>query len=199
MPHSSHCGAGEYCCHVVHCQLPGAAVCGWCVFLCAVCVVGYPLSAPPSQWWWVGPLWMVGGIADGGWHGEGRAAVLLTPRRMLASPSCVWCPPSVCVVVLLNGGGGVSCCSPVSCCPSSSSQCSPSLNWIRHLILFSPLCIAFPRVVLSASSSCCRVAVVCCVWSYCVWSYCERCVLFFLLPRLVCSLSQHCWFGAVSL
>ena len=44
--------------------------CGVWVSVCGVRVVGYPLSAPPSQWWWVGPLWMVGGIADGGWHGE---------------------------------------------------------------------------------------------------------------------------------
>ena len=33
------------------------------------------------------------GIADGGWHGEGRVAVLLTPRRMAASPSMHWRPP----------------------------------------------------------------------------------------------------------
>ena len=44
-----------------HCQVCGVwmvSVCLWC------CVVGYPLSAPPSHWWWVGPSWMVG------WHGE---------------------------------------------------------------------------------------------------------------------------------
>nr|DAK80332.1 MAG TPA: hypothetical protein [Caudoviricetes sp.] len=41
---------------------------------------------PPSQWWRVGPSWMVGGIADGGWHGEGRAAVSLTPRLVCDVP-----------------------------------------------------------------------------------------------------------------
>lgn len=60
VPYSSHCSAGEYCCRVVHCYLPGAAVCEWRACVCAVRVVGYPLRAPPSQWWWVGPLWMVG-------------------------------------------------------------------------------------------------------------------------------------------
>lgn len=57
----------------------------WCcgvvqVRVCTVRVVGYPLSTPP--------LVVVdgGAIVDGGWHGEGRASVLLTPHRMAASP-----------------------------------------------------------------------------------------------------------------
>lgn len=50
-------------------------VCGvwWCVSSCGVRVVGYPLSAPPSQRWWVGALWMVGWHDEVGWHSvEGR-------------------------------------------------------------------------------------------------------------------------------
>ena len=63
VPYSSHCGAGEYCssCRALLLIGSGAVVWVW-VSLCAVGVVGYPLSAPPSQWRWVGPSWMVG------WH-----------------------------------------------------------------------------------------------------------------------------------
>ena len=48
VPYSSHCSAGEYCCHAAHCSLPGAVVCWWWVCVCGVRVVGYPLSAPSS-------------------------------------------------------------------------------------------------------------------------------------------------------
>lgn len=89
MPYSSHCNAGEYCCHVVHCSLPGV-VCGWWVCVCAVRVVGYPLSAPPSSWWWVGPSWMVG------WHSGWWVAWWVKGGSVTDSPSCAWCPPSVC-------------------------------------------------------------------------------------------------------
>lgn len=75
VPYSPHCSAGEYCCHVVHCYLSGV----WCVGGGCVSVVfvwwGILCPLPPRRgggWghrgWW-------GGIADGGWHGEGRAAV----------------------------------------------------------------------------------------------------------------------------
>ena len=106
VPYSSHCSAGEYCCHVVHCALPGA----WCVGgerVCAVRVVGYPLSAPPSSWWRVGPLWMVGRHSGWwvAWRGKGGCAT--------DSPSCAWCPPSVRVAVPLSGGSGVLCVVPV--------------------------------------------------------------------------------------
>lgn len=50
-------------------------VCGvWVVCVPVLfCVVGYPLSAPPSLWWWVGALWMVGWRGDGcGFVSEGR-------------------------------------------------------------------------------------------------------------------------------
>lgn len=70
VPCSSHCSAGEYCCHVVHCSLPGV----WCVGGGRVSVLfvwwGILCPLPPRRgggWghrgWW-------GGIVDGGWHGE---------------------------------------------------------------------------------------------------------------------------------
>ena len=42
--------------------LAGCVVCGWRVCVCAVRVVGYPLSTSPSSWWWVGPLQKGGGV-----------------------------------------------------------------------------------------------------------------------------------------
>ena len=109
VPYSSHCSAGEYCCHVVHCFLPGVwCVDGWCVSVLFVwwgllCVL--PPLVVDGGWgrrgWW-------GGIADGGWHGEGRAVVSLTlpvlcavsPFRLLSGPVewrgwCVVCCPLV--------------------------------------------------------------------------------------------------------
>lgn len=59
VPYSSHCSAGEYCCHVVHCSLPGV----WCVggvCVCGVRVVGYPSSALPLT------VVVGGAIVDGG-------------------------------------------------------------------------------------------------------------------------------------
>lgn len=88
VPYSSHCSAGEYSCHVVHCPLPGV----WCVGGERVSVVfvwwGILCPLPPRRggWW--------GGIVDGGWHGDRRAAVLL------ASPSNVGVP-RLCVGVPL--------------------------------------------------------------------------------------------------
>ena len=118
------------------------------VCVCAVRVVGYPLSAPPSSWWWVGPSWMVGGIMDGGWHSEGRAAVLLTPVECWCPRLCVGVPLVVYPVALLNGGSGV-------CCDALSS------GWVR-----APCIVLLPFALSS--------------------------------PPLR-SLSQHCWFGVVSL
>lgn len=117
------------CRALFHCQ-----VCGVWVVSVSVLFVWWGILCllPPRRgggWghrgWW-------GAVVDGGWHGEGRAAVLL------ASPSCVWCPPSVCVVVLLNGGSGV-----LSCCP---------------LCLVVPvLFIVFPVFGLGPAPSCCYV------------------------------------------
>nr|DAW10540.1 MAG TPA: hypothetical protein [Caudoviricetes sp.] len=48
----------------VLCRVCGVRV----VSICSrSCVVGYPLYAPPSSWWWMGPLWMVGWYS--GWKG----------------------------------------------------------------------------------------------------------------------------------
>ena len=62
VPYLSHCSAGEYCCHVVHCSLPGV----WCVGGERVSVVFVwwgILCAPPPP-----PLVVVegGAIVDGG-------------------------------------------------------------------------------------------------------------------------------------
>lgn len=60
VPCSSHCSAGEYCCHVVHCSSPGV----WCVGGECVSVV--------FVWWGIlcvfPPLVVVegGAIVDGG-------------------------------------------------------------------------------------------------------------------------------------
>lgn len=80
--YSSHCSAGEYCCHVVFCSIAGCVVCGWCVCVSVLFVWwGIFCPLPPRRgggWghsgWWVA------------WLGEGAAV-------LPASPSCVWCPP----------------------------------------------------------------------------------------------------------
>ena len=87
VPYSSHCSAGEYCCHVVHWD--HCRVCGvWVVSVCLCCSCG-GVSSVRS------PLVVVdgGAIVDGGWHDEGRAAVLLTPVLCVVSPSVCWRPP----------------------------------------------------------------------------------------------------------
>lgn len=132
VPYSSHCSAGEYCCHVVYCYLPGV----WCVGGECVSVLfvwwGILCPLPPRSgggWgrrgWW-------GGIADGGWHGEERAAVLLTPRLVC------WRPPSVCMVVPLNGGSGGLRVVPVF------GLGPPLLIVLVPLVLSCPSCIASP-------------------------------------------------------
>lgn len=107
-------------------------VCGVvrCVCLCGVRVVGYPMSIPPSRWWWVGPSWMVGWHGEVGWHGDGRAgAVRVTLLSNVGAPS------STRMVVLLNGGGGVFVVSPCSDwgwhlrCPRSL-LCCPALPFL---------------------------------------------------------------------
>ena len=75
----------------------------WCVGGECLCVLfvwwGILCALPPRRgggWghrgWW-------GVVVGGGWHDDGRAAVLLIPRRMLASPVCVLASP----VRLLGG------------------------------------------------------------------------------------------------
>ena len=79
VPYSSHCSAGEYCCHVVHCCLPGV----WCVGGECVSVLfvwwGILCPLPPHVGGGWGHRRRAGGVVDGGWHGEGRAgAVMVT-------------------------------------------------------------------------------------------------------------------------
>ena len=68
VPYSSHCGAGEYCCHVTQCSLPGV----WCVGGECVSVLfvwwGILCALPPHSgggWgrrgWW-GAVVVVGGM-----------------------------------------------------------------------------------------------------------------------------------------
>lgn len=52
VPYSSHCSAGEYCCHVTHCSLPGV----WCEGECVSVVF---------VWW--GILCVLPPHVGGGW------------------------------------------------------------------------------------------------------------------------------------
>lgn len=70
VPHSSHCSAGEYCDHVVHCCLPGVwRVGGECVSVLFTWW-GILCSLPPHVGGGRGCRECGGGITDGGWHGE---------------------------------------------------------------------------------------------------------------------------------
>lgn len=173
VPYSSHCSTHQYCCHVVHCYLPGVlCVGGGCVSVVDVWW-GILCPFPPCRgggWgrrgWW-------GAVVDGGWHGEGRAVVLLTPRRMLASPSVCWRPPCRLPCGLIEWRGWC-----VACCP-------------RVRIGSGTLRCLFPFTL--------SVPLLCCVAVFVVggevrWG---DCVL--LSSSVLCSLSQHCWFSAVSL
>ena len=139
VPYSSRCSAGEYCCHVVHCSLPGV----WCVgeYLSVVFVQwGVLCPCPPSLWWWVG-LSLGGGWHSGWWGGMVRkgGCVAGLPVLCVVSPfcsrgvpvewrggACVWCPifvlgPAPCVVLsplccpvplvlcVVDGGSAVEC------------------------------------------------------------------------------------------
>ena len=118
------------------------------VCVCAVRVVGYPLSALPL-------VVVVGGaIVDGGRHGEWRAVVLLT------SPSCVWCPPSVREVGPLKGGDGGGDVPRLRVAPPSS-RCSPSCVALFPLCCSIPPCVA---VIPLPFVWCC----VCCGWGIAV-------------------------------
>ena len=110
----------------VRCQ---CVVCGWWVCVCAVRVVGYPLSAPPSS------LWVVGAVV-----GEGR---------LCCRPPCLVCgvpllrvgvPLVVYPVALLNGG---VVCAVVPCLRIGSGA--------LHCPI--PSCIVLFPLVLSSSPS----------------------------------------------
>lgn len=102
------------------------------VCVCAVRVVGYPASAPPSS------AMRMGACRGGGWHcgwwvawwWKGGCVVGIPVCDTSLPRSCVGLPFPVCMVVLLDGGGGV-------CCGA------PSSDWILPFALSCPL-----RVVL---------------------------------------------------
>ena len=83
----------------VSCQ---CVVCGWCMSVCGVRVVGYPLSAPPYSWWWGWLSWMVGWHCVVGWHGDGRAGAV-----MVTLPFDIGVPRLVCLVALVEWRGVV--------------------------------------------------------------------------------------------
>ena len=94
VPYSSHCSAGEYCCHVVYCSLPGV----WCVGGECTSVLfvwwGILCVLPPHSGGGWGHRGWRGAVADGGWHGEGRAgAVMLSLPSNVGVPVCVLASP----------------------------------------------------------------------------------------------------------
>lgn len=186
VPYSSHCSAGEYCCHVTQCSLPGV----WCVgggHVSALFVWwGILCLLPPRRgggWghrgWW-GVVVVVGGMV-----GEGRLCCW-TPRRMSVSPVRVLASPLVVyLVALLNGGGGGLCVAPCSC-------------WVWHLALCrSPSHCPFSSYCFRSSSVLC--CCVCCGWGSAVGELCPAFLFSFSPFHRLCSLSHHCWFSVVSL
>lgn len=103
-----------------YCSLPVRGV--WVVCVClwgCVWWVSLCLSSPGIGMGWGYRGWW-GGVVDGGWHGDGRAAVLLT------SPSACWCPPFRLCGGRVEWRVGVVCVTPrprvgssPSCCPAS--------------------------------------------------------------------------------
>lgn len=142
-------------CRVLRC-VGGVCVCG-------VRVMGYPLSAPPSSWWRVGPSWMVGGMVS-----EGRQYGVDPPVCVLASPSC-------------SRGGPVEWRGVACCCDALSS------DWVLPFTLPLSLYVAFASLPFVCAALCWGwgSAVVVCERS--VWS---RCLLFsslfFLSSPLLC-------------
>lgn len=147
VPYSSHCSADEYCCHVVHCSLPGAVVwCGVCV--CAVRVVGYLLSTPPLVVVEGGaivdggvPLWMVGGMVS-----EGRLCGW-PPRSCAVSPFCLrggpveWREWRSCVVPVLFTLFPVLELDPASCIVRSPLHCIPLCCAVCFLFVLPCCCV----------------------------------------------------------
>ena len=128
---------------------------------------------------------------DGGWHGEGRAAVLLTPRRMSASPVCALVSPFSWRGGPIEWRGVVCAVVPCLRIGSGTSHCS------RFPLALFPL----PSRIVPASLSCCprsfSVCVLCVVVCGGVTVSRSALLCSSLLP--LCSLLQHCWFSAVSL
>ena len=138
-------------------------------------MVGYPLCAPPSSWWWVGPSRKGGRVVVGGWHGEGRAAVLLTPRLCVGLPLC----RLPCGLIECRGvvGSVLSPCSDwvlpfTLSCPSRIVQSPFSLCVCCHSIVGLGVCLCDRVVSLwNSGDGLCgverRVCGVCCLRTTC--------------------------------
>lgn len=160
----------------VHCQ-----VCGVRVVSVSVVFVwwGILCPLPPRRGGGWGHRGRWGGIVDGGWHGEGRAAVLLTPRRMSASPSVCWCPP--CRLP----------CGPVKWRGVLYAVMPRVWGWVWHLALSTPLHIVRSLCIVLVSLLFCGVVFVVggeVRWCACAWS---RCFVFFF--SLSSSSLSCCW------
>jgi hypothetical protein len=173
---------------LLSCRVPffvGCVVCGWCVSVCGVRSVGYPLCAPPSSWWWVGLSWMVG------WHGEvggivreGRWCQWLPLLSLLSSLSDISVPFCLCGGPVEWRGGVLF----------SVFGLGPPL----YVVLFALQCLVFLCVVR------CGVGVVwwCCFVVNCVPLFSSSPPVFVsavtaLLVCVVCFLSGLCHCGIV--
>ena len=141
VPYSSHCGAGEYCSSCRALLLIGSGAVVWWGILC--------LLPPHSGGGWGHRGWW-GGIADGGWHGEGRAAVLLTPRLVCGVPRlCAGVPPCRLPCGPIEWREWCVLCRPRVRVGSGTLCCSAPLHVVRS-----------PRIVLVLLLSCVAVFVV---------------------------------------
>lgn len=136
---------------VVHCCLSGLVL--WCGCGClSVLLVWWGilcLLPPHSGGGWGHRGWW-GGIADGGWHGEGRAAVLLTPRLVCGVPRlCAGVPPCRLPCGPIEWREWCVLCRPRVRVGSGTLRCSAPLHVVRS-----------PRIVLVLLLSCVAVFVV---------------------------------------
>lgn len=140
-------------CHAtVRCQVLRCGM-GMCVSVVFVWWgILYPLPPHSGGGWGRCGWW--GAVVDGGWHGEGRAAVLLTPRRMSVSPVCVLVSPSRLPCGPVEWRGVV--CAVVSRLCVGSASC----------IVLLPLVLSCPpyRIVLPLSYRRCFFFCLVCWW-----------------------------------
>lgn len=144
---------------------------------------------------------------DGGWHGDGRAAVLLaSPSNVGVPRPCVDVPLVVYPVAVLNGGVRVVCGIPSSYWVRHPRIVLPSSHCLILFVLFCPsflLCVVGGEVWWCVQYCCCiAAAVLCCATLSCVVVCvvsCERLYPSLSLFPSLCLLSQYCWFRVVSL
>ena len=152
---------------LLSCRVPffvGCVVCGWCVSVCGVRSVGYPLCATPSSWWWVGLSWMVG------WHGEvggivreGRWCQWLPLLSLLSSLSDISVPFCLCGGPVEWRGGCVVLClwfgsSPLRCSVRLAVSCFPlcCALWGRGGVVVLLCCELCSAVLFLSSCFCVR-------------------------------------------